>query len=98
VQAAGVARGVLHVMTGEPYLMRLVGFGMLRPKNPVPGQDVAGTVTPSARGSPGSTSGTRSSASPRARSPSTPSPARTSSPTSPRTSRSHRRPLCRSPD
>jgi len=45
VQAAGIARGVLHVMTGEPYLMRLVGFGLLKPKNPIPGQDVAGTVT-----------------------------------------------------
>jgi NADPH:quinone reductase-like Zn-dependent oxidoreductase len=45
VQAAGVARAVLHVMTGEPYLMRLMGFGLRRPKNPVPGQDVAGTVT-----------------------------------------------------
>jgi NADPH:quinone reductase-like Zn-dependent oxidoreductase len=45
VQAAGLARGVLHVMTGEPYLMRLVGFGLLKPKNPIPGQDVAGTVT-----------------------------------------------------
>jgi NADPH:quinone reductase-like Zn-dependent oxidoreductase len=45
VQAAGIARGVLHVMTGEPYLMRLMGFGLLKPKNPVPGQDVAGTVT-----------------------------------------------------
>ena len=45
VRAAGIARGVLHVMTGEPYLMRLVGFGLLKPKNPVPGQDVAGTVT-----------------------------------------------------
>ena len=44
VQAAGIARGVLHVMTGEPYLMRLVGFGLLKPKHPVPGQDVAGTV------------------------------------------------------
>ncbi len=44
VQAAGIARGVLHVMTGEPYLMRLMGFGLLKPKNPVPGQDVAGTV------------------------------------------------------
>lgn len=44
VRAAGIARGVLHVMTGEPYLMRLVGFGLLKPKNPVPGQDVAGTV------------------------------------------------------
>ena len=45
VQAAGIARGVLHVMTGEPYLMRLLGFGLMKPKNPVPGQDVAGTVT-----------------------------------------------------
>ena len=45
VQAPGIARGVLHVMTGEPYLIRLMGFGVLRPKNPVPGQDVAGTVT-----------------------------------------------------
>jgi NADPH:quinone reductase-like Zn-dependent oxidoreductase len=45
VQAAGIARGVLHVMSVEPYLMRLVGFGLLKPKNPVPGQDVAGTVT-----------------------------------------------------
>ena len=50
VQAAGIARGVLHVMTGEPYLMRLVGFGLLKPKNPVPGQDVAGTVTATGAG------------------------------------------------
>jgi NADPH:quinone reductase-like Zn-dependent oxidoreductase len=45
VHAAGIARGVIHVMTGEPYLMRLMGFGLRKPKNPVPGQDVAGTVT-----------------------------------------------------
>src|SRR3954468_17867519 len=44
VQAAGIARGVLHVMTGEPYLMRLMGFGLTKPKNPVLGMDVAGTV------------------------------------------------------
>src|ERR1700712_4571751 len=50
VQAAGIARGVLHVMTGEPYLIRLVGFGFLRPKNPVPGQDVAGTITATGSG------------------------------------------------
>ncbi len=50
VRAAGIARGVLHVMTGEPYLMRLVGFGLLKPKNPVPGQDVAGTVTATGAG------------------------------------------------
>ena len=33
VHAAGLARGVLHVMTGEPYLMRLMGFGLVKPKN-----------------------------------------------------------------
>jgi NADPH:quinone reductase-like Zn-dependent oxidoreductase len=32
-------------MTGEPYLMRLMGFGLFKPKNPVLGMDVAGTVT-----------------------------------------------------
>jgi NADPH:quinone reductase-like Zn-dependent oxidoreductase len=45
VHAAGLARGVLHVMTGEPYLMRLMGFGLVKPKNPVLGMDIAGTVT-----------------------------------------------------
>jgi len=94
VQAAGIARGVLHVMTGEPYLMRLVGFGLLKPKNPVPGQDVAGIVTATGAGVTRFKSVMRSSASPRARSPSTPSPARTSSATSPRTSRSSRQPPC----
>jgi NADPH:quinone reductase-like Zn-dependent oxidoreductase len=44
VHAAGLARGVVHLMTGEPYLMRLMGFGLLKPKNPVVGADVAGTV------------------------------------------------------
>jgi hypothetical protein len=37
-------RQVLHVMTGEPYLMRLMGFDLVKPKNPVLGMDVAGTV------------------------------------------------------
>jgi NADPH:quinone reductase-like Zn-dependent oxidoreductase len=43
VRAAGVDRGVWHVMTGLPYLGRLA-FGLRRPKNPVLGGDVAGTV------------------------------------------------------
>jgi NADPH:quinone reductase-like Zn-dependent oxidoreductase len=43
VHAAGLDRGTWHLMTGRPYLLRL-GFGMRRPKNPVPGLDVAGTV------------------------------------------------------
>ncbi len=44
VHAAGVDRGVWHLMTGQPYLMRVMGFGLRRPKNPVPGLDVAGRV------------------------------------------------------
>ena len=44
VHAAGISRGDVHLMTGEPYLLRLLGFGVRRPKNPVLGQDVAGTV------------------------------------------------------
>ena len=43
VHAAGLDRGTEHLMTGKPYAMRLA-FGLRRPKNPVPGRDVAGTV------------------------------------------------------
>lgn len=44
VKAAGVDRGTWHLMTGLPYLVRLAGFGIRRPKQPVPGLDLAGTV------------------------------------------------------
>jgi NADPH:quinone reductase-like Zn-dependent oxidoreductase len=44
VRAAGVDRGTWHLMAGQPYLMRLLGFGLRGPKNPVLGLDVAGTV------------------------------------------------------
>jgi NADPH:quinone reductase-like Zn-dependent oxidoreductase len=44
VHAAGVDRGTWHLMAGQPYLMRLLGFGFRGPKDPVPGLDVAGTV------------------------------------------------------
>jgi NADPH:quinone reductase-like Zn-dependent oxidoreductase len=44
VHAAGVDRGVWHLMTGEPYLIRVAGFGVFKPKNPVLGMDVAGRV------------------------------------------------------
>jgi NADPH:quinone reductase-like Zn-dependent oxidoreductase len=44
VRAAGVDRGTCHLMRGEPYLMRILGFGFAGPKNRVPGLDVAGTV------------------------------------------------------
>lgn len=43
VAAAGVDRGVWHLMTGLPYVTRLAG-GLRRPKQPVPGLDLAGTV------------------------------------------------------
>lgn len=43
VAAAGLDRGTWHIMTGTPHIARLV-FGLRRPKNPVPGLDLAGTV------------------------------------------------------
>jgi NADPH:quinone reductase-like Zn-dependent oxidoreductase len=44
VHAAGLDRGVWHVMTGLPYLIRLLGFGVRRPKVRVRGMDLAGRV------------------------------------------------------
>jgi NADPH:quinone reductase-like Zn-dependent oxidoreductase len=46
VQAAGLHRGDWHIMTGLPYLIRIVvpTLGLRRPKVPVRGMDVAGTV------------------------------------------------------
>ncbi len=44
VRAAGVDRGVWHVVTGLPYPIRLAGFGLRAPKAPTPGMDVAGVV------------------------------------------------------
>ncbi len=44
VHAAGVDRGVLHLTTGLPYPVRLAGYGLRAPKNPVPGMDLAGVV------------------------------------------------------
>jgi len=44
VRAAGVEQGVWHLMTGLPYLVRLFGYGLKRPKIPVRGREVAGVV------------------------------------------------------
>ena len=44
VRAASVHPDVWHVVTGRPYVLRLMGAGLLKPKNPVPGTDVAGHV------------------------------------------------------
>ena len=44
VHASCVDRGVWRVMTGLAYSIRLAGFGLLVPKNPVIGMDLAGIV------------------------------------------------------
>jgi NADPH:quinone reductase-like Zn-dependent oxidoreductase len=44
VRAAGVHIGDWHVMTGQPYLMRVMGFGLRAPKARIQGIDLAGTV------------------------------------------------------
>src|SRR2546430_1506610 len=44
VHNAGMDRGTWHLMTGMPYIYRLMGGGFARPKNRVAGLDVAGTV------------------------------------------------------
>jgi NADPH:quinone reductase-like Zn-dependent oxidoreductase len=44
VRAAGVDQGVWHLMTGLPYLVRLFGYGLKKPKVPIRGREVAGVV------------------------------------------------------
>jgi NADPH:quinone reductase-like Zn-dependent oxidoreductase len=44
VVAAGMDRGAHHFMTGEPYLMRMLGFGFRAPSVAVPGTNFAGVV------------------------------------------------------
>jgi NADPH:quinone reductase-like Zn-dependent oxidoreductase len=44
VRAAGVDQGVWHLMAGLPYLVRLFGYGLKKPKVPVRGREVAGMV------------------------------------------------------
>lgn len=43
VEAAGVDRGVWHIMAGLPYVVRPM-FGIRSPRQPIPGSDFAGTV------------------------------------------------------
>jgi NADPH:quinone reductase-like Zn-dependent oxidoreductase len=43
VAAAGVDRGVWHLMAGKPYVARLI-LGLRAPRKPVPGMALAGTV------------------------------------------------------
>jgi NADPH:quinone reductase-like Zn-dependent oxidoreductase len=44
VRAASIHPDVWHVVAGHPYVLRLMGAGSLRPKNPIPGTDMAGIV------------------------------------------------------
>lgn len=43
VRAAGLARAAWHMMTGKPYLLR-AAVGLRRPRQPVMGHNLAGTV------------------------------------------------------
>jgi NADPH:quinone reductase-like Zn-dependent oxidoreductase len=65
-------------MAGQPYLMRILGFGFRGPKNPVPGLDVAGTVVAVGSGVTRFTAGDEVFGIAVARSPSTPPRGRTS--------------------
>jgi len=44
VHAAGVDAGVWHVMAGLPYMIRIAGFGLRAPKQPIRGVDLSGQV------------------------------------------------------
>ncbi len=44
VRAAAVDPGVWHMLTGRPQLIRLMGYGLRTPKNPVLGTNFAGEV------------------------------------------------------
>lgn len=44
VVAAGVDRGTLHLLTGQPYLMRIGGVGFRVPRRRVPGVNFSGQV------------------------------------------------------
>jgi NADPH:quinone reductase-like Zn-dependent oxidoreductase len=44
VRAAGLDPGVWHLMTGQPYIVRAMGFGLRKPKVAVRGRDLAGVV------------------------------------------------------
>jgi NADPH:quinone reductase-like Zn-dependent oxidoreductase len=44
VHAAGVDPSVWHLMTGQPYMVRVMGYGLRKPKASIPGVDVAGEI------------------------------------------------------
>ena len=44
VHAVSVNAGDLHVLNGKPFLIRLIGYGLLKPKNKILGAAIAGRV------------------------------------------------------
>jgi len=44
VRAASLHPDVWHVVAGWPFILRVMGAGFFKPKNPIPGTDVAGVV------------------------------------------------------
>src|SRR5438874_5722136 len=44
VHAASVNAGDWHLLRAKPFLMRLMGYGLLKPKNTILGSDIAGRV------------------------------------------------------
>jgi NADPH:quinone reductase-like Zn-dependent oxidoreductase len=56
VEAAGVSRGVWHLSTGRPVVMRLA-TGLRSPRQPFPGADLSGTVVALGEGVTGFTVG-----------------------------------------
>ncbi len=44
VISASLNKGDLHILRGEPFIIRLSGNGLFKPKNSIPGADIAGKV------------------------------------------------------
>ena len=72
VRAAGLDRGVWHIMAGLPYLIRVAGYGLRRPKTAGLGTELSGIVEAVGEKVPRFNPATRCSARAARRSPSTP--------------------------
>ena len=44
IYAASLNFGDKALVMGKPFLIRLMGYGLLKPKHPIPGGDIAGQV------------------------------------------------------
>ena len=44
VRAASMHADIWHVVSGRPFIVRMMGAGFLSPRNPVPGTDISGTI------------------------------------------------------